>query len=138
MTIEVAFIGRPGRAPQMRTPDGGKPWASLSLAVGRGDDVQWVSVSAFNGLATALPSDLAAGEKLYVEGKVRLSRWTKDGVERSRLQVAASRIEVLGRIGRRRKPRRRKAAPGETNGEVSADVVGGHAPAPVEPHEIGK
>jgi single-stranded DNA-binding protein len=50
--------------------------------------------------------DLVKGERVYVEGKARLSRWsTKEGQLRVNLQVTAARVLVLDRIGRkRRKP----------------------------------
>ena len=114
MTIEAAFDGRLGNAPQARTSASGKAWKSLSLAVSRGDNIEWVSIAAFDELAAILPPDLEKGERIYVEGKLKLSRWQKDGVDRVSLHVAASRIEVLDRIGRRprragRKPVRRSS-----------------------------
>ena len=50
--ILAAFDGRLGAAPQMRSTGQGQPWATFSVAVGRGDETEWVSVSAFGELET--------------------------------------------------------------------------------------
>jgi hypothetical protein len=44
--IEAALTGRLGQ-PQFRTSAGGKRWASFSLAVGTGDEREWVSIAVF-------------------------------------------------------------------------------------------
>jgi len=119
--IEAAFTGRVGKPPEARTSAKGTAWKSLSLAVeGSSEAAEWVSVSAFGEVADELPDDLAAGERCYCEGKLRLNKWSgKDGSERSNLQVTASKIVVLNRIGRkRRKAQRRFDAPSE--GDVAA------------------
>jgi len=94
--ILAAFDGRLGAAPQMRSTGQGQPWATFSVAVGRGDETEWVSVSAFGELATELPEELAKGERVYVEGRLTISRWEKGGELRANLRLAASRILVLG------------------------------------------
>lgn len=114
-SILAAFDGRLGGAPQMRTTGKGQPWTSFSVAVGRGDETEWVSVSAFGELATELPDDLSKGERLYCEGRLTISRWEKGGELRANLRLAASRILVLDRIGRRAK-RRRSSGAGVANG----------------------
>lgn len=68
-----------------------------------------MKVALFEPLTDELPSDLGKGEKLYVEGKLKLNRWEDAKGPRSGLQVAASTVLVLDRIGRRRKSARRKA-----------------------------
>jgi single-strand DNA-binding protein len=107
---EVAFDGRLGAAPQMRTTSKGAPWVTFSVAVGRGDETEWLSVSAFGDQATELPDDLAKGERVYCEGRLSVAYWQKDGERRATLRVAASRILVLDRIGRRARRRRRSSA----------------------------
>jgi single-stranded DNA-binding protein len=80
-SILAAFDGRLGAAPQIQ----GQPWATFSVAVGRGDETEWLSVSAFGDLATGLPDDLAKGERVYCEGRLTISRWEKDGDLRATL-----------------------------------------------------
>jgi single-strand DNA-binding protein len=107
--IECAFTGRVGKPPETRATAKGTAWKSVSLAVDTGSEAppEWISVAAFGDLADELPADLVSGERLYVEGKLRVSRWqTKDGEQRATLQVNATRVLVLDRIGRRRRKAR--------------------------------
>ena len=87
--IECAFTGQLAQDVQLRESKNGKSWASLSLAVGADDDVTWVRVACFGELAEAA-AKFAKGTSIYVEGKLKLDRWEKDGQEKSGLSVAAS------------------------------------------------
>jgi single-stranded DNA-binding protein len=92
----------------------GKPWLSFTVAVGEGDDVQWVSVAVFGSRAEELASTLKKGDRIYAEGRLRLNSWqAKDGSQQFGLNVAAWRAEVLGQIGAKR-PREPKAMAGRT------------------------
>jgi|SRR5215471_2067427 len=107
MAIEVALEGRLGAPPQWRTSARGKPYLSISIAAGSGDAVEWVIVAAFDQLAADLPANLEKGERLYCEGK--LTVWRRDSASgpKASLSVAATKIVVLDRIGRRRRPIRK-------------------------------
>jgi hypothetical protein len=61
--IEVAFDGRLGKAPELRKSTAGKAYKRLSVAAGRGESMEWVSVSAFDEVAGGLPPDLDKGER---------------------------------------------------------------------------
>jgi single-strand DNA-binding protein len=95
-----------------RTSAKGNRWLALSVAVATGEErAEWISVSVFGDLLEAVPDDLTKGERLYVEGKLKVSRFTdkRSGEARANLQVSATRLLVLDRIGRRaRRPRPRK------------------------------
>lgn len=94
MTIDSAFIGRLGQDPELKTSAAGKSWCRLSLAVGHGDDVQWVSVAIFGEPAEHICGTLRKNDKLYVEGALSLNEWTgKDGKPRTGLSVVASKAE---------------------------------------------
>jgi single-strand DNA-binding protein len=102
-TIECAFTGRLGSDPELRTSQAGKPWCRFSIAVGEGDDTQWVSVAAFGEVAERVCELMAKGDRAYVEGNLRLNEWTdRDGLTRHGLQVAAWRVEPMGQIGKRK------------------------------------
>jgi single-strand DNA-binding protein len=104
--IECAFTGRLGSDPELRTSQAGKPWCRFSVAIGEGDDVQWVSVAAFGEVAERVCQDLAKGDRAYVEGTLRLNEWTdREGLTRYGLQVAAWKVEALGKIGRQKPPK---------------------------------
>lgn len=101
--IEIAADGRLGGAPQRRHTKEGKPFATLSLAAGTGDDMQWLQVTVFDPYVNELLFNLEKGERLYVEGKLRLSYWESANGKRANLQVTATKVVVLDRIGLRRK-----------------------------------
>lgn len=100
--VEVALVGRVSQEPQVRESKAGKPWCAVNVGVGEGDAVQWVKVLAFGDMA-ATAGGLAKGVNVYVEGRGRVEQWTtKTGEARPTLSVTATRLDVLGRIGRRR------------------------------------
>jgi single-strand DNA-binding protein len=135
--IEAAFIGRLGSDPELRTSQAGKPWCRFSVAVGEGDDVQWVSVAAFGEVAERVCDQLAKGDRAYVEGTLRLNEWQdREGLTRHGLQVAAWKVEALGKIGRQR-PRqgnpaaRNYARPLDTDARPAGQHHGNHAAAEI-------
>jgi single-strand DNA-binding protein len=104
--IEVAALGATRGAPIARSTQTGKRYLTLDIGVrGKGStETEWLNVSAFEAVADAIPDDLGKGERVYVEGRARINRWsTKDGQPRASLQVTASKVLVLDRIGRKRR-----------------------------------
>jgi single-stranded DNA-binding protein len=77
----------------------------LRVGVGKDDALQWVSVSCF-GKAAETAATLKKGDRIYVEGTVRVDTWRgHDGVERHTLAVAAFKCERTHKIGRARDKR---------------------------------
>lgn len=110
--IEIAVQGTLGASPIERTTEGGKSYRTFSLAVKdrQTDEVEWVQCAVFGEVADALPLAASKGEKVYVEGRARISRYSgRDGTPQARLNVTAFRVLLLDRIGRRR--RRRAGSP---------------------------
>jgi single-strand DNA-binding protein len=102
-TIEAAFIGRVGTEPELKTSQAGKPWTAINVAVGKDGETQWVRVAAFGETAEHLIGRVVKGDRIYVEGDLRLNQWTdREGKPRSGLSVAARKVEKLGDIGRNR------------------------------------
>jgi single-strand DNA-binding protein len=102
--IDVALFGFLANEPDCRTSQAGKPWVRLRVGVGQGDDIQWVSVACF-GKAAETASALHKGDRVYIEGVLKLGTWTgNDGVERSSLDVRAVRLVHTHRIGERKPP----------------------------------
>ena len=109
--IEAAFTARLGRDAELRNVKGGTlAMLSFSVAVedratttdGEGE-AHWVRVVRFGPDAETLAPRLTKGERVYVEGRLKLDHWTgQDGAERTGLGVVASLIQPLGQIGRRR------------------------------------
>src|SRR5262249_8593981 len=68
-------------------------------------DTQWVRVAAFGETAERLIGRIVKGDKVYVEGDLRLNYWTdREGKPRSGHSVVARKVEKLGKIGRNRQP----------------------------------
>jgi single-stranded DNA-binding protein len=65
--IHCALQGRLGKDVELRTSAAGKDWCRLSVGVGEGGEVTWVSVAVFEEKARAL-AGLAKGVEVYVEG----------------------------------------------------------------------
>jgi single-strand DNA-binding protein len=112
-SIESAFIGRVGTEPELRNSQAGKPWCGFSVAVGTDDATQWVQVAVFGETAERIAASLHKGDRVYVEGSIKLNRWQKDGEQKSGLSVAAWKAEKLGQIGRNKPPREPDAGEAE-------------------------
>lgn len=109
-SIETAFTGRVGKDIELRTSKTGKPWCSFTVAVGADNDTQWVRVALFGEKAEEAARAIAKGDRVYIEGRLKLATWEKDGQTRHGLDVAAWLAQPMGKIGNR-KPKR--ANPGE-------------------------
>jgi single-stranded DNA-binding protein len=100
MSIECAFHGRLAADAERRTSQAGNVWTRMRVAVGDGDHTQWVSVAVFGDVADSA-ADLKKGDRVYVEGSIKIDTWRgSDGTERTGLSVASRKIERTHRIGR--------------------------------------
>jgi single-strand DNA-binding protein len=109
--IETAFIGRVGKEPELKTSAAGKAWTSFTACVGDGDEAQWVRIAVFGECAEHLAGHLLKGDRVYVEGRLKVDTWTaQNGQQRTGLSVAAWKADKLGQIGRN-KPTKPKAPP---------------------------
>ena len=105
MTIDCAFYGFLAADADARTSKAGKPWTRLRVGVGRDDDMQWINVAVF-GKAAETAAALKKGDKIYVEGSIKLDTWRgNDGVERHTLAVSSFKLERTHNIGRAREKR---------------------------------
>ena len=105
MTIDCAFYGFLASDADARISKAGKAWVRLRVGVGKDDDMQWVSVSCF-GKAAEAAATLQKGDKIYVEGTIKLDTWRgSDGIERHTLAVSSFKCERTHKIGRARDKR---------------------------------
>ncbi|MDE2931897.1 MAG: single-stranded DNA-binding protein [Chloroflexota bacterium] len=103
---KVMLIGHLGRDPELRYTSSGTPVCDFSVAVSRRyntrdgqqqDETEWFRVTAWNKLAEICANYLTKGQQVYIEGRVKLDRWTgQDGQERSTLAVTAFEMQMLG------------------------------------------
>jgi len=99
--IECAAELRLSADAEERTSKNGKLYVRLRGAVGDADAVQWLQINAIGEQAVAAAKQLVKGDRCYIEGSIKLDRWTaQDGTERSGLSVLAWRLLPLAKIGR--------------------------------------
>ena len=106
------FVGNAGRAPEIRTTNDGMPVASFSLAVStwnrevgevanakakatkEGEPI-WLRIVAFGKLAETVEKFVKKGSQVLVAGRLSLREYTtKDGKERTSVEILAQSIEV--------------------------------------------
>lgn len=123
--IECAFTGKVGTDPVMRTTKAGKAWLGFSVAVGTHDATQWVQVALFGDGVAETAARLAKGDRVYVEGKIKLNAWTDaNGKERSGLSAASFHLVPLGQIGRKRPKGDRGRGEGSARLSAGGDRAG--------------
>lgn len=100
----VTIIGRLTRDAELKYTAGGQAVCKFSIAVNRrkksGD--QWVDeasffdVTAWGKTGEALNQYLTKGKQIAVEGELRQDRWEQDGQNRSKVEIMANNVQLLG------------------------------------------
>lgn len=101
---KVLLIGRLTRDPEKRSTPSGLSVAELGMAVNRrykasnGEDREetcFLNVTVWGKTAELCAEYLRKGSPLFVEGRLKLDEWEKDGQKRSKLGVVAERVQFL-------------------------------------------
>lgn len=115
----VDLIGNVGSDPEVRTTDGGRKVARLSLATnftwkGANDEQQekteWHTLTAWGPLADVIEKHVNVGDKLYVSGRIQYSKSEHEGTTRFWTEIIVRELLFLGsksgdrHIGERAKP----------------------------------
>ncbi len=100
----VTLIGRLTRDAELKYTAGGQAVCKFSLAVNRrrknGD--QWVEEANFFDIVLwgrsgeAINQYLVKGKQIAVEGELRQDRWEQDGQNRSKVEIMANNVQLLG------------------------------------------
>ncbi len=100
----VILIGRLTRDAELKYTAGGQAVCKFSLAVNRrrksGD--QWVEEANFFDVVLwgrsgeAINQYLVKGKQIAVEGELRQDRWEQDGQNRSKVEIMANNVQLLG------------------------------------------
>ena len=97
-------IGNLGRDPEMRFMPDGKAVTNFSIAIsekykdkaGETKEVtEWVSVAFFGKLAEVAGEYLKKGTKVYIEGKMKTEKYSKDGIDRYSTKIIGEKMEML-------------------------------------------
>lgn len=97
------IIGNLGADPETRTTNSGTTVGTLRVAVNERvkkgesweDHTEWFLVTVFGKLAENCAKYIKKGSKVYVEGKTRNEKYTKDGVEKYITKVLADNVTFL-------------------------------------------
>jgi single-strand DNA-binding protein len=100
----VALIGRLTRDAELKYTAGGQAVCKFAIAVNRrkknGD--QWVEepnyfdIVLWGRQGETLNQYLVKGKQIGVDGELRQDRWEQDGQNRSRIEIVAANIQLLG------------------------------------------
>ena len=107
MKNRVQLIGRVGQDPEVKTLEGGKKLATVSIATNdvyykeNGDKVEqteWHRVSAWGKTAEIIEKYVTKGKEIAIEGKLTHRSYDdKDGVKRFVTEVVANEVLLLGK-----------------------------------------
>jgi single-strand DNA-binding protein len=100
----VVLVGRLTRDSELRFTNSGTAIGRFSLAVNRmkrsGDqreeEVSFFDITVWGKQAEVLNPYLTKGRQVSIQGELRQSRWEQDGQSRSRIEVVANNIQLLG------------------------------------------
>ena len=105
----VTISGNIGGDPEIRRTQSGMAILSFRMAVndrrknpqsGEWEDYcNWIGVAVFGKRAESLSNLLHKGSKIAVDGKLRYSEWQSDGQKRSKVEIIADDVELLGDKG---------------------------------------
>lgn len=103
---KVILLGNLGRDPEVRYLPSGDPIANVTIATSRryknktgemADETEWHRVTFFGRLAEIASQYLKKGNPVYVEGRIKTSKYTdKDGVEKFSTEIVANEMQLLG------------------------------------------
>lgn len=103
---KVLLIGRLTRDPEKRNTPSGLTVVELGIAVNRrfksgaGEDreeVCFIDVTVWGKTAEACAEHLRKGSECFIEGRLKLDQWEKDGQKRSKIAVVAESVQFLDR-----------------------------------------
>ena len=107
MSINKAIIsGNIGQQPELRVTQNGTSVLTFSMAVndrvpdgnnGWTDYANWINVTVFGKRADGLHKVLNKGDKVMVDGRLRYSKWEKDGKTYSKIEVVADNVDLAGK-----------------------------------------
>ncbi|UFH47106.1 single-stranded DNA-binding protein [Flavobacterium galactosidilyticum] len=107
MKNTVQLIGHVGQDPEVKSLEGGKKLANISIATNEvyykenGDKVEkteWHRVSAWGKTADIIEKYVTKGKEIAIEGKLTHRSYDdKDGVKRFITEVVANEILLLGK-----------------------------------------
>jgi single-strand DNA-binding protein len=140
---KVQLAGRLTRDPEIKYTQGGTAIADFSMAVSRfwkndkgenQEEVDYIDCTAFGRTAETIQKHLGKGRAVYVEGRLKLEQWEKDGQKRSKLKVVAESMQFVGPRPQADRPQAESPAPAAA--KAAAATRPAPTPADNEPSDI--
>lgn len=105
----VCLIGRLIRDSELKYTTSGQAVSKFSLAVDRRvkdggiwkTEANFFDVTLWGKMAESLNQYLTKGKQVAIDGELRQDRWQQDGVNRSKVEVVAHTVQLLGGGGER-------------------------------------
>lgn len=136
----VVLVGRLTRDAELKYTASGMPICKFSLAVNkrRKDGDQWKDEANFFDVVLwgksgeSVNQYLVKGKQIAVEGELHQNRWEQDGQSRSKVEIMATNVQLLGSAGGEGRgpgpaPRRDEAPKQERGGGYEAPPSDGFA-----------
>jgi single-strand DNA-binding protein len=121
---QCQFIGRLGKDVELRYTPTNDPVANISLACGwknkEKEGTEWINVTAFGKLAEVVAQYLSKGSQVFVQGKMKTEKYTKDGIDRYSTKIIADKIQMLGKKSETIEPVKKQQEPDLS--ELSDDI----------------
>jgi single-strand DNA-binding protein len=100
----VVLIGRLTRDAELKYTNAGSAICKFSIAVNRRrksgdswvDEANFFDIAAWGKMGESLNQYLTKGKQVAVEGELRQNRWEQDGQPRSKVEIFAMNIQLLG------------------------------------------
>jgi len=94
----VCVIGNVAAAPELRYTDAGRAVCSFRIAVSRpgGEQADFFGVVAWERQAEVCAEYLSVGRRVGIEGRLHHSSWESEGEKRSKVEIVANRVQLLG------------------------------------------
>ncbi|MCC6507912.1 MAG: single-stranded DNA-binding protein [Pirellulaceae bacterium] len=104
----VILMGNITRDIQLRWTPGGTPVTEVGLAVSdrrKGQNGEWIDETTFVDVtfwgrtAEVAAEYLSKGSPVFVEGRLKLDTWEKEGQKHSKIRVVCDRMQLIGSRG---------------------------------------
>ena len=133
----VVLVGRLTRNAELKYTNNGAAVSKFSIAINqrRKKDDQWVDEAHFFDIvlwgksAESINQYLVKGKQVGVEGQLRQNRWEQDGQARSKVEIFATNVMLLGSGGGGGRPGAVSPSEGRGTG-AGGDVPEGGGTAP--------
>ena len=98
---KVILIGNCGKAPEVRSLQGGAKVATITLATTEKfkdrEETEWHTITFWNNLAEVVEKYVDKGSQLYVEGRIKTEKFKgNDGADKYVTRIVASTLQLLG------------------------------------------